>query len=911
MAVPSDSLQSFPWPNGHYTPLRRRSFRAACSILLITASLAAGQEPTPPCAECLTLVVERGQSSSIPGPLNDARIAVRVPAGGEDAAVAALSQIREGGGRPGLVVVGLPAQPVSGDAAALVRDLFIDIGDATLPVNEMVFLLRSRFTELRGLSGGLRLGLIASRLQRDQLSREIGPYVDVFLEPTSAEALRPSWPAVGSPYAVAVSSADSPGRLPPSARLLLWRAPPQPDETESLVRDLATSMSLLVDDLIAAATVTIRCAGRTVPAYLNSRTGNIVAVAFDCDPNLIDVVPPSVTVTVPLSHGVVLIRVPAPEGQFADDVSVVGRRELTVQEIIARHQAATARQRQLVRTLISSGAMTLTFEAPGFPAPIAISSETVMFQGNGSTEIEQRSIRVNGIEFKGGRVPRLPIIEPERVASPPLAITLSDVYRYSLIGREPCGDATCYVLGFEPVDSTRTLFRGRAWITAGDFAMARVAATQTGLRGPIVSSEQIDDFAKQRKGIWLLSRSEVRQVYEGAAHRTPIHRVLTVATNEVNSSDFEARRRAAYESAAVMLRDTPEGFRYLQSAPPGNASAEPVLAAPANRVRTMVLGVIVDPNISRPLPFAGLSYVNFDLFGTGTQVNAFFGGTYAQVAFLVPSVAASRWQIAGRAFGIATSNNDRAFADGREVYEHNITQRPAHASIWTLRPLTTRLTARAGYELDYTQFGAGNLTAGEFTVPADQVAHSIRLAVEGQQAGWNGSLWWAGSRRSNWRPWGTPAMNFNPAQADYQRYGITLTRLFVLTPALVARLEAAWMDGRDLDRFSRYAFGTFDNRLRGYPSALIRYDRGGVVRGAVAWTAARRLRVDGFVDSAYVHDPGFGPGLRSYSGIGGAIEAPAPFGMLAGAEWGYGFQGVRASGRRGTQVLRITAFKIF
>jgi hypothetical protein len=140
---------------------------------------------------------------------------------------------------------------------------------------------------------------------------------------------------------------------------------------------------------------------------------------------------------------------------------------------------------------------------------------------------------------------------------------------------------------------------------------------------------------------------------------------------------------------------------------------------------------------------------------------------------------------------------------------------------------------------------------------------------------------------------------------------MVVTRPFVVNPAVLVRVEAAWMDGQDLDRFSRYAFGTFDNRLRGYPSALIRYDAGGVIRGAVAWAAGRRFRVDGFVDSAYVHDPGFGPDLRSYTGLGAAVEIPAPFGMLAGVEWGYGLQGVNASGRRGTQVVRITAFKIF
>ena len=85
-------------------------------------------------------------------------------------------------------------------------------------------------------------------------------------------------------------------------------------------------------------------------------------------------------------------------------------------------------------------------------------------------------------------------------------------------------------------------------------------------------------------------------------------------------------------------------------------------------MRTLAGGVIIDPNISRPLPFAGISYVDFNLFGTGSQLSLFFGGAYAQLAFSMPSVKGSRWQLAGRAFGIAASYNDRSFSDGRELY---------------------------------------------------------------------------------------------------------------------------------------------------------------------------------------------------------------------------------------------------
>ena len=96
-------------------------------------------------------------------------------------------------------------------------------------------------------------------------------------------------------------------------------------------------------------------------------------------------------------------------------------------------------------------------------------------------------------------MPRLPILEPERVASPPLTIRSTDVYRYRLVGEETVGAGIrCYVVAFEPLDASRPLFRGRAWIAMDSFGMVKVAGTQTALRGAIVSSEQVDEFQRGR-----------------------------------------------------------------------------------------------------------------------------------------------------------------------------------------------------------------------------------------------------------------------------------------------------------------------------------------------------------------------------------------------------------------------------
>lgn len=786
---------------------------------------------------------------------------VRVTAGQEDVGLPALIDIEKKGGRPSLLISSVPTS-VSENVSGHVRRLVVTEPLRQVGQSDDVFAfgLKTSLTAVRAvLAPTISLGMAAETAEwQALLTRDLASYVDFVvlsdsrpLDAAGIEVWRLTSGIATVPEALAETAV-------PGATHVIWSLPPDSTRAGALTAELVRVM--------------------TAPS--------------PADP-----------------------QQPQTGERFAQDVQVVASRSLTVEEIIARHQAVVARQSASVQSVIASGTLTLSFEAPGFPAPITVSSGVAFYTSEGVTEIEQRDVRINGVEFRGSATPRLPIIEPERVASPPLAIALTDVYRYRLDGRETIGSSLCYVVSFEPdsvrADRSETLFRGKAWIAADSFGMLKVSATQTALRGPIVASEQVDEFREARSGVWLLAHSDVRQMYEGAAHRTPIHRVLAIDSNEVNVADFSARRQHAYHTAPVMLRDTPEGYRYLKR---GTASetGSPSIAGRADRVRTIAGGVIVDPNISMPLPFAGFSYVDFNFLGTGSQVNAFFGGTYGQLAFSVPSIAKTRWQLGGQAFAIASSYNDRAFEEGRERYEQNIRQRPAHLSVWALRPLTSRVSFRIGYELDYTHLAASDATDPSFGVPADQVVHGARLSLDVQRAGWNTSIWWSPARRSGWRSWGRAgSSDYDPSQAEFQRYGMSVARAHVISPRTVAHLEAAWMAGDDLDRFSRYSFGTFDNRLRGYPSALIRYDRGAVVRTVVAHGFSRLIRLDGFFDSAAVHDPGFGSGLRNYTGVGGALEVPMFFGTLLAIEWGYGFRGVNTNGTLGTQVLRVSGYKVF
>jgi hypothetical protein len=605
--------------------------------------------------------------------------------------------------------------------------------------------------------------------------------------------------------------------------------------------------------------------------------------------------------------------------RFGAGVDVVAGRDLTVEEILARHQAWALRQRQEVPRFVASGSLVITFQVPGLSAPVTVNADVTLYSAGGGLEVEQRALRLNGLPLPQGGVPRLPILEPERVAAPPLTITLGESYRYRLEGRDRAGGRACYRVAFAPAPGAPPSFRGRAWIDAAEYALVRMDAVQTGLRGAIVSSRQVEELAPvphRGRTVWLPARTSVHQVYEGPGHRTPIDRVLVLRKHEPDPPDFDARLAAAHSSDAVMLRETPRGFEYLRRASPAEArAAGGATRVPAGRstaVRTLALGVLVDPAIGDPLPFVGAGYSDLDFLGTGTQLNAFLAGAFAQLAWSAPTLAGSRWRLQLAAFASLVEYNDRVFRRGVEQYAENLRQRPARLSVDLSHPVGPRVRARLGYELSYTRLGRSGLTAADFREPESALAQGLRLALDAEPGRWSGTAWWRPAWRPHWRTWGfADAPEDADAARAYERYGIRLARTFVLSPRLSGRVELAGMAGAGLDRFSRFAFDGFEERLTGYPVGSVRFDRGIVGRSVVVWLVRPRLRLQAWADAARVRDAGFDFEGRTLAGVGAGLETALPFRTLLALEWGHGLQGRDREGREGTHTLRATAYRVF
>jgi hypothetical protein len=875
---------------------------------------ATGQESAPPCGAC---VVVATTAADVPASTpTDLSFAVVIPATvSDDALTTDLTSLFQA--RPAAIV--------------------IDAREAGTLTGEALFRLRTVATTIRAVRD-TPLGVELVSSQVDAHVEALAGYVEFVVLPPEADAS-----AVASQLPGTAVWTDEPSvapasaleivmlkRLPRSERLLV-RVPADGTDLRTGLRELR---DVLPSGLTPLADVRVTCdAPCEAAVYLNPETLDAVAVVQPRQSVTHVAVAP--TASALAAFGNLHARSSGPqlefpataapfvlqirgwrgttEGAFATGVQVSGSRQLTVEEIIARHQAVRARQERTVNTLISTGTTVLTFQVPGFPGPLTVTARTTVFSGGGQTDVEQQQIRVNGLDLprSAGQVPKLPLIEPERVSAPPLTIMLNEAYDYSLSGRDRVGGRDAYVVSFTPRESPQTRFSGHAWIDTQTFAIVKTDATQTALRGPIASSREIDEYTTDdQKGasIALLHRAEIFQVYVGPTVSTPIHRVVSLDSHEVNAPDFPTRLAAALQSDAVVLRDTPQGYRFLVP----QRGEEPRTLAPSTRdhVATAVVGSLFDPNISVPLVFAGVSYVDFNLLKTGTQLNVFFGGTYGRLSWATRPFLGNRVRVAGDASGVAVSYNDRAFRGGVEHYEENVHQRPAQVAAAIVGTLTPVLRVRAGYELGYTRYTRSESTAPTFLVPASTPVHTGRIALEAESGPWSANAWASVSRRQDWRPWGLTPSSDQLDTEVFERYGASLARSIVWSPRSVAHVEMAWMTGSRLDRFSQFTFGAFDNPLRGYPSVSIRYNTGAAIRSVATWTPTARVRLDGFADVGIARRPDEAR-LRAYPGFGAAIEAPAPFGWLVAAEWGYGVRGVNTNGSIGTHVFRITGYKMF
>ncbi|MCH9647515.1 MAG: hypothetical protein K0U98_04705 [Deltaproteobacteria bacterium] len=566
-------------------------------------------------------------------------------------------------------------------------------------------------------------------------------------------------------------------------------------------------------------------------------------------------------------------------------LTVADERQIPVEEILRRLQGfddAQARRLQHYRALNTTH-MRFQFGTGVQGLEATFEGDFFFRQGQGFDWAWQ-TFFVNGVRWRGKKLPEIPLVQPEKAAALPLEIHFSKEYSYRLRGTEVVDGRDCWIVDFNPNADPlpgKTLHRGSVWVDREHFGRVRTRALQVGLEGEVLSNEETFYFSPVTPtgepgpwtpdSFWLPTRVVGQQLLSVLNATTVVEKETLLTAIDINSDGFEEQRQAVLDSETTMVRDTDKGMRYLVK---DKESGERVVQEEFRKNRAFALaGVFWDESLDFPLPLAGIDYFSFDFKGTGKQVNIFFAGVLLIGNIADPDVFGSKWDAGANLFAFAISSGNTVFRDGRESFAEEIDSRPASFSLFLGRPLGSYGKLDLTYSLRRTDFSTADETDDTFALPTDHFTHVAQMELKYNRSGFRFVAEGSHHMRSDWEAWGLPGTperdSFNEDTKEYDRWGAAIAKTWWLPKFQKVGVELEYKDGRNLDRFSKYEFGIFsDIRVHGYQQDRVRADRAWGAHLSYGFEVGELLRLQLVGDGIFATDAEAGLEDEFLGGIG-------------------------------------------
>ncbi|HUO84177.1 MAG TPA: hypothetical protein VM534_03595, partial [Thermoanaerobaculia bacterium] len=414
----------------------------------------------------------------------------------------------------------------------------------------------------------------------------------------------------------------------------------------------------------------------------------------------------------------VMLDRPALDADVAREaIEVVTESLLPVEEIIRNHQSYWSLQESIRPRYIARNETDIRFDVGNGETIEATLAGDHFLDRDGISDWAWEEFFINGVRWRFGQIPELPLVQPEKVTQLPLDIHLTQAYRYHLVRRIRLGGHDVFEVSFRPPEDAPPdlpLYRGTVWIDTRTWSRIAISMVQMNLSGEVLSNEErveyapFDRFAKTMLTseearttlpsslVWLPVRVEAQQVLSTAGRATAVIRSTELTRFRLAPDDFEQQHRSASVSDVRMVRETDQGLRYLERTEDGTR----VVKEGFDTASLFLLGgVHHDPGLEFPVvPLGGIDYFNFDLGGRGLQTNVFFAGVIVAANLTDPSVLGTRTNAGVDLFGIAIPFENAMYRDGEEIEGEAIKTLPAS------------LTFRAGHPL--FGFGKADLSLG-------------------------------------------------------------------------------------------------------------------------------------------------------------------------------------------------------
>ncbi len=597
---------------------------------------------------------------------------------------------------------------------------------------------------------------------------------------------------------------------------------------------------------------------------------------------------------------------------YAGDTALSSQAEVTartlppVSEVVFKHQQAQSRLSLRIQDYAADARMESHFRPSATDPGFDVVTDNRFYSSKDGVEWEETSFMLNGTKW-GAKRPPFPLLQPEKVLSLPLDLRLSKDYQYRLEGIEKVGSVDCYAVRFDPLQGTRSLFRGTVWIDTESFLKLKVQTTQTNLQAPVLASEEVQFFGpvatSDGGSVSLLSRFVTRQTMLIAGRSLLVERQVTFSNFSVNSPDFSERRAASRAGNGVMFKDTDKGLRYFVK----KGGTRVVEERATTNAKALAVGTLIDPSYDFPLPILGVNYLDFDFLGKDNQLALLFGGIFALANVQRPKALFGKVDASVDLFAIAVPVNDQTYDSVGELKGQRVRDHPGALGLnlgWQLGPFH-KLTG--AYQLRFDGYGRAEETSAQFLAPPSTATNGFGLGYEFRKGGYTFQALGYHYRRARWRPWGDQ-LAYSQDQQNYEKYSANLSKDFHIKAIHKIHLNLAYFSGRDLDRFSVYQSGLFEeNRIHGVPAAGARFGELAMFRGSYSFNVFDIYRADLFVDQALGREPRQTE-WQPLTGLGLGFNFRGPKGTLLRGELGKSFVPERYRGS-GSFVAQIMVLK--
>ncbi len=534
-------------------------------------------------------------------------------------------------------------------------------------------------------------------------------------------------------------------------------------------------------------------------------------------------------------------------------------------EIVVKNQVFQKQQGEKIENLVVDEKLYTLSQLPR-ARPITREYRVVHRQGQ-PTDYIWTGLAVNGVPYPKNKLRQGFIFDADQVLVDPLAIELDRTYEYVYLGTEMVDGHPTWKIGFKPTREGAYL-SGTVWIDQETHAHRRLQAKQLDTLEPVVNREFTADYGwieQDGERYWTWSHNEGTAILSYLGFHQPVNVVIDRSGHELHSEGADQEIATAYDSDARIMRDTPEGLRWLtrkkvkkkhraestrhldseRDSGIQTGAYERVLAD-RNHIsqnRRVGLLAVYDPSFGDDNPFTDLTFTYFDLSVFGSKLQFFLNANdFGTFTLAYPGVIRKNWVLSLDANPRATYY-DRVVGMGTD---EELEYERATVGLALAMPFSPAFSVYARYQVANYQYNRLFSTVPDFVLPADHDESTARLEMKYDRRGFSSELVMEVGERDTWLPWG--AGSAEPLEDSFFKGTIRAGYYRQLARNQSMGIYASYLKGSNLDRFSRIRLGFGGSfRVAGY-SRQIRFDEGFGVNfnysGHVKKLFPLQLRVD-------------------------------------------------------------------